>query len=90
MTIITITAEAILEIAYSFRWYKTTCHCAPNSIFKFTFGVSSGDDLNRSGLEIGLKEGCERGTVLFVNIDGAWKIVHEHCSDFQKVENKEL
>jgi len=32
----------------------------------------------------------ERGTVLFVNVDGAWKIVQEHWSNFQRTEKEGL
>lgn len=35
------------------------------------------------GQKSGGKIGSERGTVLFVNVDGTWKIVHEHWSNFQ-------
>jgi ParB family chromosome partitioning protein len=34
------------------------------------------------------KMGSERGTVLFLNVDGTWKIVHEHWSNFQKTDKE--
>ncbi len=38
----------------------------------------------------GAKIGSERGTVLFVNSGGSWKIVHEHWSNFQEAGKREL
>lgn len=49
-----------------------------------TLSVDQGQKFERKPL------GTERGSVLFVNIDGSWKIVHEHWSNSEKSENVDL
>ncbi len=38
----------------------------------------------------GRKNGSERGSVLFVNVGGTWKIVHEHWSNFQRTGKEDI
>jgi ParB family transcriptional regulator, chromosome partitioning protein len=52
-----------------------------SSVALATLSVDQGPESSR-------KIGSERGTVLFMNIDGAWKIVHEHWSNFQRTGNE--
>lgn len=47
-----------------------------SSVALATLSVDQGREAGRAG-------GSERGSVLFVNVGGAWKIVHEHWSNLE-------
>jgi ParB-like chromosome segregation protein Spo0J len=48
-----------------------------------TLSVDQGRDSDKETVK-------ERGTVLFVNVEGNWKIVHEHWSDLHRTGTEEL